>query len=83
MGRKFIVRANQHSLKFVLVQRMVTLDHQKWLYKLLGYDFDIEYKIEATNRVANALSRIPSYLTLLSLSVPRCCSWKICLEKLP
>ena len=50
---------------------MVTLDHQKWLCKLLGYDFEIEYKSGSTNRVADALSHIPLPPTLLSLLVPR------------
>ena len=49
---------------------MVGLDHQKWLCKLLGYDFDIEYKPGSANKVADALSRIPSQPTLLSLSIP-------------
>ena len=50
---------------------MVTLDHKKWLCKLLGYDFDIENKTGAANRVADALSCIPSHSILLSLSVPQ------------
>ena len=50
---------------------MVTLDHQKWLCKLLGYDFEIEYKSRSTNRVVDALSRIRFLTTLLSLLVPR------------
>ena len=36
----------------------------------MGYDFIIEYKPGSANRVADALSRIPSQLTLLTLSVP-------------
>ena len=71
MGRKFIIRTYQRSLKFLLDQRMVTLDHQKWLCKLLGYDFEIEYKSGSTNRAVDALSRIPFLPTLLSLSMPR------------
>ena len=73
MGRKFIVCMDQaqRSLKYLLVQRMATLDHKKCLCKLLGYDFDIEYKTGATNRVADALSHIHSHLTLLSLLVPQ------------
>ena len=70
MGRKFIICIDQRSLKFLLVQRMVSLDHQKWLCKLLGYDFDIKYKPRSANKVVDALSRIPSQPTLLSLSIP-------------
>ena len=50
---------------------MVSPDYQKWLYKLLGYDFDIEYKLGFANRVADVLSRVPYQSTLLSLSVPQ------------
>ena len=71
LDRKFIVRTDQRNLKFLLDQRMVSLEYQKWLCKLLGYDFDIEYKPEKTNCVANALSRISAQPSLQSLSIPR------------
>jgi len=36
---------------------MTTVAQQRWLYKLMGYDFRINYKKGGENVVANALSR--------------------------
>ena len=52
------MRTDQQSLKFLLEQRLVTQDHQKWLVKLLGYDFEIQYRAGHLNREADALSRM-------------------------
>lgn len=38
---------------------------QKWVTKLLGFDYEIQFKQEVDNVVANVLSRIPSFTTLL------------------
>ncbi|XP_024030695.1 uncharacterized protein LOC112094326 [Morus notabilis] len=68
LGRHFIVRTDQRSLKFLLEQRLVGEEHQKWLCKLLGYDFEIQYKLGSENRVADALSRRSSGLELMHLT---------------
>ena len=57
LGRKFTVITNQKSLKFLLEQRVIEGDHQRWVSKLSGYDFEIVYRPGKENGVADALSR--------------------------
>jgi hypothetical protein len=57
LGKPFVVRTNQQSLKFLLEQKVGTPFQQKWIMKLLGYDFVVEYKKGVENRVVDALSR--------------------------
>ena len=59
LGRPFVVRTDHQSLKFLLEQRIATLTQQKWLVKLLGYAFVVEYKKGSENKVVDALSRSP------------------------
>ena len=64
LGRPFIVRTDHQSLKFLLEQRIATPAQQKWLAKLLGYAFIVEYKKGIENKVADALSRRSDYLPI-------------------
>ena len=57
LGRRFVVHTDQKSLKFLVDQRMMGQEQQKWMAKLLGYDFEIKYKAGKENRAADALSR--------------------------
>ena len=57
VGKPFVVKTDHQSLKFLLEQRIATPAQQKWLAKLLGYVFVVEYKKGVYNKVADALSR--------------------------
>lgn len=58
LGCSFQVKTDQQALKFLLEQRATTVSQQRWISKLLGYDFVIEYKRGKENQVADALSRL-------------------------
>ena len=71
-GRRFLVRTDHYSLKFLLGQRLATIPQHHWVGKLLGFDFTVEYKPGATNTVADALSRRDTEEgTVLAISAPR------------
>lgn len=55
LGRKFVVKTDQSSLRFLLCQREVGVECQKWLMKIMGFDFEIVYNSGSSNRVADAL----------------------------
>ena len=75
LGRRFIVRTDQQSLKFLLEQRIVGLEYQKWITKLMSFNFEIQYRSGASNRVADALSRQPQDVECAELVVPAWQHW--------
>ena len=72
-GRRFLVKTDHYSLKYLLDQRLSTIPQHHWVGKLLGFDFAVEYKPGHTNAVADALSRrdTPEEGVVLVLSGPR------------
>ena len=44
IGRHFKVKKNHDSLKYFLEQILSSEEKQKWVTKMLGYDFEIIYK---------------------------------------
>ena len=59
MGRHFVIKTDHQSLKYIIEQRVHTPLQQKWIAKLMGYDYEIQYKKGSDNVVADALSRQP------------------------
>jgi len=71
LGHWFVVRTDHCSLKNLCDQTIATEAQQKWLIKLMRYDFTTEYKKGHDNRVADALSRqMEGALLALSKPVP-------------
>lgn len=72
LGRPFVVRTDNHSLKYLLDHKIGTRMQQKWLSKLLGYDLLVKYKKGPENKVDDALSSVEGeeQVSLALISVP-------------
>ncbi|GMI68079.1 hypothetical protein HRI_000477200 [Hibiscus trionum] len=57
LGRHFTIITDQRSLRELNQQIIQTSEQQKWLTKLIGYDFEIRYRPGKLNDVADVLSR--------------------------
>lgn len=68
MSLPFVIKTDEQSLKHVLEHKLSTPFQQKWLSKLVGFDYIVEYKSGKENIVADALSRTPR-LQLLAMVV--------------
>lgn len=65
-GWQFQVRTDHCSLKYLLKQRITTLDQQRWIVKLMGFDYEIVYRPGRENKAADALSRLHGELSVVS-----------------
>jgi hypothetical protein len=76
IGRHFKVKTNHDSLKYFLEQRLSSEEQQKWVTKILGYDFEIVYKKGKQNVVVDAVSRkdedVEAFLYAISIIQPDC-----------
>ena len=55
MGRHFKVKIDHDTLIYFLEQRLSFEEQQKWVTKMLGYDFEIVYEKGKQNVVVDAL----------------------------
>lgn len=74
MGRKFFIQTDQCSLKYLLEQR-ITIEQQKWVSKLFGYEYEIIYKHGKENLAADALSHMAGSPCLDVLFVSQAQVW--------
>ncbi|RVW13399.1 Transposon Tf2-8 polyprotein [Vitis vinifera] len=71
----FFIRTDQRSLKYFLEQRVATSEQQKWVAKLLGYDYEIIYRPGKENSVVDALSRRPNSPLLNPIFISQVSLW--------
>lgn len=64
LSRRFTIYTDQKSLKSLTDQIIQTPEHEKWLIKLVGFDFQIIYHPDKMNHAADSLSRIPEVVFL-------------------
>ncbi|TQE09534.1 hypothetical protein C1H46_004882 [Malus baccata] len=70
LGHPFTILTDHQTLKYFLNQRITTPTQQKWLLKLLGYNYTLEYWPSSLNTIADALSRQQECPALIGLSLP-------------
>jgi hypothetical protein len=56
LGQRFQINTDHQSLKYFMEQCISSLEQQKWVTKLFGYDYEIIYKKGKDNVVVDALS---------------------------
>lgn len=57
VGHKFKIVMDKWSLCYLLEQRITTPEQQKWIAKLVGFDYEIVYRPGLENKAVDALSR--------------------------
>lgn len=74
VGRKFRIVIDQQPLKHMMEQRIITPEQQKFISKLMGFEFNIVYRPGRQNVVADTLSRLGEAPELAAITGP---IWKI------
>jgi hypothetical protein len=57
MGQHFQIKYDHQNLKYFLKQRISSLEQQKWVTKLFGYDYEFIYKKGKENVVVDSISK--------------------------
>ncbi|GBG60195.1 hypothetical protein CBR_g3439 [Chara braunii] len=65
LGRHFKVFSDHETLKWIQIQVNPSTTLTRWLHEIDVYDFELKHKKDCYNRVADALSRHPEYMTCL------------------
>jgi hypothetical protein len=69
MGKRFELRTNHHSLKYLFDQPTLNARQSRWLDFLYDYDFDIKHIRGKKNKVDDALNRRVHELHAMTISM--------------
>ena len=69
LGRAFVIKTDHRSLKYLLEQRLTMPSQARWLPKIMGFNYTIQYQNGKENQGTNALSRIAAF-QFQALSLP-------------
>lgn len=61
-----------HNSLYFLEQRISSLEQQRWITKLFGFDHEITCKRGSENLVADAFSRLLEHAKLVAISIHAC-----------
>jgi len=73
LGNHFCIKTDHQSLKYFLEQCVSSPAQQKWVNKLMGYDYEITYKKGKDNIMVDALSHTfddQASLSAISMPIP-------------
>jgi len=69
LGSKFVIRTDHNSLQYLLQQKTLSTEQQKWIEKIATFDMEILHKKGKDNVVADALSRRDEEDKVFAISV--------------
>lgn len=67
LGHHFTIITDHRSLKELITQVIQTPEQHLYLVRLMGYDYEIQYRSGSHNPAADALSRLPEHGPSVSL----------------
>lgn len=70
LGHHFNIITDHRTIEHFLKQRITTPSQQKWLIKLLGYNYTVKYRAGVNNAAPDALSRKAELRILVGSSTP-------------
>ncbi|KAL4319444.1 hypothetical protein GQ457_18G018050 [Hibiscus cannabinus] len=71
IGRHFKIKTDHQSLKFLAENQAITPSQQKWVVKMMGYDYEVQYRKGINNIVADVLSRKLAVVECNSLTMSK------------